>query len=158
MIHLAIALGGLAGAFARYGLGEWVVTWAGTEFPWATFATNLSGSLLLGGLMQALPRTTVPAATRAGLTVGLCGGFTTFSTFSFETVGLLRRGAWGLASLYVGGSAAGGVVAVVAGMSLAGLLLQHRLASAPVTAGSAEPAPSFRDHRQASDPPSRRAD
>lgn len=139
MIRLAIALGGLAGALARFGVGEALGAWTGNAFPWPTLLVNLSGSLLLGALMQALPLTTVSAATRAGLTVGLCGGFTTFSTFSFETVSLLQHGAWAPALLYAGASAAGAMGAVVIGMASAARLFQRRLASATVTAETAAP-------------------
>jgi hypothetical protein len=85
----------------------------------------------------------VSAATRAGLTVGLCGGFTTFSTFSFETVSLLQRGAWAPAVLYAGASGAGAMGAVVIGMAGAARLFQRRLASGTATAKTAAPSPVF---------------
>lgn len=141
MIRLAIAVGGVVGALARFGVGQALAAWTGSAFPWPTLLINLSGSLLLGTLMQTLPLMTVSAATRAGLTVGLCGGFTTFSTFSFETVSLLQRGAWAPAILYAGASAAGAMAGVVIGMAGGARLFQRRLASATGAAETAAPAP-----------------
>jgi CrcB protein len=116
---LYVALGGAAGALARFALGGWVTRWAGPGFPWATFGINLAGSLLLGWLLRALPGHPAEVQLRALLTVGFCGAFTTFSTFGWETAELLRRGAHGTAAAYVGGSVVLSVVGVFAGAWLA---------------------------------------
>lgn len=113
-----MALGGALGALARFAIGGWVTTWAGPEFPWGTFVINVSGSLLLGFLMRVLPSPTAAPEARALLTVGLCGGFTTFSTFDFETLVLLQERLYGLAALYSLGSVLTCLAGVFAGMWL----------------------------------------
>ncbi|CAN5861843.1 fluoride efflux transporter CrcB [soil metagenome] len=118
MIHLYVALGGALGALARFAIGGWVTTWAGPGFPWGTFVINVSGSLLLGFLMRVLPSPAASSEARALLTVGLCGGFTTFSTFDFETLVLLQERLYGLAALYSLGSVLTCLAGVFAGMSL----------------------------------------
>ena len=116
---LYLAVGGVAGTLARYGIGTWVPTWAGTGFPWGTFIINASGSLLLGFALRAFEISPVSPEARALVSVGLCGAFTTFSTFSYETVRLLQDGLWARGAAYAFGSLAVGLVAVCLGMSLA---------------------------------------
>jgi fluoride exporter len=111
-----ISLGGAIGAMARFGIGGWLTPWVGTGFPWATFLVNVSGSFLLGFLQRALQTRTASAATRGFLTIGLCGGFTTFSTFDFETLALLDEGRYALAAAYSAGSVVTCVAGVFAGM------------------------------------------
>jgi fluoride exporter len=115
---LFIAAGGAAGGVTRHALGAWVTGWAGTSFPVATLGVNLAGALLLGGLAAVLPRSRVTPETQALLTVGLCGGFTTFSTFSLEAVQLLGAARWGAAALYVATTAALGPPLFVLGVGL----------------------------------------
>ncbi len=99
---LAVALGSAAGGVARFLLSAWLEQRATSSFPYATLLVNLSGSLLLGFLATWTYETVgVPADVRALLTTGLCGGYTTFSTFSLETVALAEEGAIGRAALYV---------------------------------------------------------
>lgn len=99
---LAVALGSAAGGVARFLLSAWLEQRTASSFPYATLLVNLSGSLLLGFLATWTYETVgVPAELRALLTTGLCGGFTTFSTFSLETVALADEGALGRAALYV---------------------------------------------------------
>jgi CrcB protein len=117
--YLYVAVGGAAGALARFWLGGWVAGWARPGFPWATFAINVAGSLLLGFLLRLLPGRAAEVELRALLAVGFCGAFTTFSTFGVETVELLRRSAYGAAAAYAAGSVAASVLAVVAGAWLA---------------------------------------
>ncbi|MBV9108525.1 MAG: fluoride efflux transporter CrcB [Gemmatimonadetes bacterium] len=121
ILLLYLAVGGVAGTLARYGLGKWIPTWAGTDFPWHTLAINLSGSFVLGFAMHVSETLPVSPEVRGMVTVGFCGAFTTFSTFSFETVVLIQEGAWGRAAAYSLGSLALGLAAVLAGMSLAPL-------------------------------------
>lgn len=117
----AIALGGAAGSVARHLLGTYVGTRT-TGLPWGTLLVNVTGSLLLGFLVRYLAGRTHSPALVAALTVGFCGGYTTFSAFSVETVLLIERGAWARALLYalasvalcVGGAAVG--VALARGM------------------------------------------
>jgi CrcB protein len=110
VIYLYVALGGAAGALARFWL---------SGSPWATFGINVAGSLLLGFLVRLLPGQAAEAELRALLAVGFCGAFTTFSTFGVETVELLRRSAYGAAAAYMAGSVGLSVLAVVAGAWLA---------------------------------------
>jgi CrcB protein len=114
-----VALGGALGALARYGISGWVYDRLGEAFPWGTFVVNVLGCLLLGLVIRWLQVSSVSPALRPFLTIGLLGAFTTFSTFSFETVALLQEGQWLRAGLYAGGSVALGLIAMVAGMALA---------------------------------------
>jgi len=115
---LWIGLGGAAGALARFGMGGWVTTWAGMVFPWGTFAVNVVGSVALGGANRALRPATSPYL-RAFLTVGLCGGFTTFSTFDFEVFTLAADGRPYSAAAYALASAVCCVGGIYLGRDLA---------------------------------------
>ncbi len=123
MILLSLAVGGILGTLARYGLAGWVQGWAGASFPWGTFAVNLLGSFLLGLALRGSEAAAFSPETRALLTTGFCGAFTTFSTLSWETVALLQAGAWGRAGAYALGSLGLGLAAVWAGLSLAPVVL-----------------------------------
>ncbi|RLB66506.1 MAG: fluoride efflux transporter CrcB [Deltaproteobacteria bacterium] len=91
ILYLGI-FGGL-GCVARYMISGWVYTLAGKTLPYGTLAVNVIGSLLLGLIMEGSLRSTLLSPElRFGLTVGFMGGFTTFSTFSYETVRLLEEG------------------------------------------------------------------
>ena len=122
---LTIALGGAAGTLARYGLGAWAQRYS-AGFPIGTLVINVLGSLLLGFLFRVLVQSGVSPELRVGLTIGFCGGFTTFSTFSFETATLLEGGSWTRAALYVTGSVLLSLLATFAGFALARLWLQPR--------------------------------
>ena len=87
---LWICLGGAAGTGARYLLSGWLLRAAGPGFPWGTLAVNVLGSFLLGLLMQVALATDL----RLALTVGVMGGFTTYSTFNYETLQYLLRDEW----------------------------------------------------------------
>jgi CrcB protein len=113
-----VALGGALGALARYGLSGWVYDRLGEAFPWGTLVVNVVGCLLLGAAVRWLQVSAAPPAVRPFLTIGLLGAFTTFSTFSYETVVLLQEGQWARAGLYVGGSVSVGLVAMVAGVAV----------------------------------------
>lgn len=117
-----IALGGGLGSTARYGLAQAWPTTPGT-FPWATFTTNVSGSLLLGLLMVHVLEIWPPSRyLRPFLGVGILGGFTTFSTYTVEVRGLLAGGRVSLADAYALSSLVAGLAAVWTGMALARLL------------------------------------
>lgn len=115
---IAVALGGAAGTLARYGLGAYAERYV-AAFPYATLGVNVLGSLLLGALVQVLPSSGASPALRAALTIGLCGGFTTFSTFSHDTVRLLAAGSYGRAAAYVVASVGLSLLAVFAGFEAA---------------------------------------
>ena len=111
---------GAAGTLARYGLQGLVQHRSSSNFPSGTLAVNLLGCFLLGGIAEyALAHLTISPEWRIGITVGFFGAFTTFSSFSWETVQLLRDRDWMRAGLYVVTSVVGGILAVVLGMRLA---------------------------------------
>ncbi|MDY6941741.1 MAG: fluoride efflux transporter CrcB [Pseudomonadota bacterium] len=96
LISLAIAAGGALGALARYWMSVWVQRVAGTDFPLGTLSVNVVGSLILGFLYSwSLTRADSAPLVRSLLMVGFLGSFTTFSTFSVETLNLLTAGAFG---------------------------------------------------------------
>lgn len=99
---LAVALGSAVGGVARFLLSAWIQQRTATSFPYATLLVNVSGSLALGFLATWTFETAgISSELRALLTTGLCGGYTTFSSFSLETVALAEEGALGRAALYV---------------------------------------------------------
>lgn len=116
---LYVALGGAIGASGRYGLGLWTERIAGGSFPYGTLSVNILGSFLMGLLAAWL-------AVKAGgnetlrllLGVGILGGFTTFSSFSLDSVNLLRDKGAGAFLLYVGASVALSLLAIAAGLWL----------------------------------------
>lgn len=123
VLLLGIGIAGALGAASRYGVAEWVARrWRG-RFPAATFVINVTGAFTLGVLMSA------GAGDAAGLTslrtvlgTGFLGGYTTFSTLSFETHALARRGHTALAWLNAAGTLCAGIVAVAAGIALGHLI------------------------------------
>jgi CrcB protein len=115
-----VCLGGAAGSGARYLLAGWVQRLAGAGFPAGTLAVNLLGSFVLGLLMPLGLRTDLLSPTvRVALATGLLGGFTTYSTFSYETMSLLQEGAWLAAVANVGGTVVGCLAASFLGYGLA---------------------------------------
>lgn len=122
---VAIAGGGAAGTVLRYLIGQWVPRAAG-GFPVATWGINVLGSFLIAVLARLLSTPDSSPVLRAALTVGLCGGFTTYSTFSAETIALLQEGRPARAALYVLASLCCGALAVMAGLSVGGRVLVTR--------------------------------
>ncbi|MGH7655448.1 MAG: fluoride efflux transporter CrcB [Gemmatimonadaceae bacterium] len=118
MIILLIALGGAVGSVARYLLGRAVQGALHLEFPIGTFAVNVLGCLLIGVLAKFFMHSQTEIPLRATLMIGFCGGFTTFSTFSLDTLGLIQGGEWGRAALYVALSALVCVGATAAGFAV----------------------------------------
>lgn len=89
-----VALGGMIGSLGRYWMSGVVQDLAERPFPYGTLAVNVTGSFVLGLIMAlSLERGAIGADARLFLSIGLCGGFTTMSTFSYETLALLRDGA-----------------------------------------------------------------
>jgi CrcB protein len=119
---LSLAVGGLVGTLARYEMARWVHGWTGTAFPWGTFAVNALGCVALGFLVRYSESAAWSPELRGMLTVGFCGAFTTFSTFSYETVAMLQGGELVKAAAYAFGSLAVGIAGMLAGLGLAGLL------------------------------------
>lgn len=116
---LAIAAGGALGSVARYLVVAQMTRWFGFNFPWGTLTVNVVGGLTIGILAELMAlKWSVSPELRAFLIVGILGGFTTFSAFSLETIGLAQNGAVILALLYVAASVALSVGAVFVGLSL----------------------------------------
>ncbi|HEX4441392.1 MAG TPA: fluoride efflux transporter CrcB [Thermoanaerobaculia bacterium] len=115
-----ICLGGALGTGARYLLSGFAAAELGTVFPWGTLAVNVIGSLLLGAIMHVGLTTSLLSPTlRMTLGTGVLGGFTTYSTFNYETLRQLQDGAWPLALTYVGVTLFGCLAAGWAGVTLA---------------------------------------
>ena len=117
--YLWVGLGGFLGSVARYAFAVGLGNTPTGRFPWATFAVNCLGCLLIGVMAGWLSRASVPESARLFLVTGILGGFTTFSAFGLESVGLLRRGEFSLALLYILGSVLVGIAAVWLGLRLA---------------------------------------
>ncbi|MEW6776322.1 MAG: fluoride efflux transporter CrcB [Bdellovibrionota bacterium] len=97
-----ICLGGAAGTAARYFVSGWALKSLGPAFPYGTLAVNVVGSFLLAAIMHVGLATDFLSPTlRLALTTGVMGGFTTYSTFSYETMKYLQEGAWYLAATNV---------------------------------------------------------
>lgn len=118
--YLLVMLGGAIGSGLRYGLGAWVQGLAGPSFPWSTFLINISGSFLIGIVLRLNLEGVLSPEARLLLAVGVLGGYTTFSTFSFETLSLVQQGEWAKALGYVLGSVLLGFIAVWLAYWLAG--------------------------------------
>lgn len=118
--YLSIGLGGFFGAIARVLLKSVVIVADIGQFPLNTFLINIAGSFLLSFILTvAFEGWRMNADLRMGLTTGLLGAFTTFSTFCKESVGLMRSGALPVALLYMAGSVAAGLFAAYLGVVLA---------------------------------------
>lgn len=114
----AVAAGGVVGALARFGLHEAFPSAAG-QFPWATFAVNATGSLLIGVLMVLVTEVwTGRPLLRPFLGVGVLGGFTTFSTYALDIEQAVSAGAARTAVFYLGGTLVAAMLAVWAGAGL----------------------------------------
>jgi len=114
---LAVFLGGGAGCLTRYTI-SWLTSGLNWVFPWPTFAINILGSFLLG-LFVVWFRSHPQPAWYLLLGTGFCGGFTTFSTFSVETLDLIEKDRLAMAGLYAGGSVVAGFMAAMLAVRLA---------------------------------------
>ncbi len=123
---LVIFCGGL-GSGARYLFGGWVAQLLGVAFPYGTIAINAIGSFLIGLIMSlSLSTGAIGPDLRVALTTGVMGGFTTYSTFNYETLALFQQGAWRLGALNVLVT-----VALCLAMGTLGLLAARWLATQP---------------------------
>jgi CrcB protein len=121
---VAIALGGALGSVGRFLVAGWVGRVLGVNFPWGTLAVNVIGGLVMGVLVGLMAQVwSVTPAIRAFLTVGVLGGFTTFSAFSLETILLLERGELLAGLFYIAASVVLSVGAVWCGLRLVRLVL-----------------------------------
>lgn len=120
-----IALGGAVGSVARYLLGGIVQRTAGMAFPTGTLMVNVTGSFIAGFLLRYFMNVQTHPLLRAALIVGFCGGFTTFSAFTTETLGLVEGGEYWRSALYVLASVALSLVAVFAGFAAGVVAIPH---------------------------------
>lgn len=126
-LFVYVAIGAAVGGVARLALTGFVQQRAGADFPAGTLVVNLTGSFLLGFFVRyALQSASVGPELRAMLTTGFCGGYTTLSTFSYETAVLIEDGEYGRAGLYVGASVVGALIATFAGFACAEWVLRLR--------------------------------
>ena len=124
---ILICLGGAVGTGARYVLGGLVVRWLGADFPYGTLLINVLGSFLIGLIQQVgLSTLLIPDTLRLVLAIGVMGGFTTYSSFSYETLKLAETGSWVGASLYVGLTTALCLVCCALGLSLGRVLVEGK--------------------------------
>jgi fluoride exporter len=115
-----IAIFGAIGTVLRYGLQGLVQIRVGGTFPYGTLLINLTGCFFLGLIGQfTLNRIVIPPDWRVAIAVGFFGGYTTFSSFGWETAKMLEDGEWLRASTYIGASVVAGLLLSVAGVRLA---------------------------------------
>lgn len=127
LIWLYVAVGSAAGGVSRYLLGTVIQQRYGLGFPIGTLVVNITGSLLLGFILRlALGGTQMSPETRILLTTGFCGGYTTFSTFTYETAAMFESGQYRRAIVYVTLSVVLSVLATFAGFALAQSALTFR--------------------------------
>jgi CrcB protein len=119
-----IALGGSLGAVARYGLSTFVYHVTSEVFPWGTLAINLIGSFFIGIFIELFDSAVIPTEWRSFITIGFLGAFTTFSTYTLETVNLLRDGELRLATFNVVASNFAAILFLVLGIYSSRLLLK----------------------------------
>jgi fluoride exporter len=120
---LAVVAGAGIGGGLRYAIGLWLAERWGASFPWHTFVVNISGAFLLGIVMAlSAERGVISQEWRLFLGVGILGGYTTFSTLSYESIALMERGLVLNGALNMFGSAVAGLVAVVAGVYVGRIL------------------------------------
>ena len=116
----AVATGGAFGSVVRYLVGTWFLQRVGPSFPWGTLTINVSGAFLIGIVMElAQTRLGLSPYARLFLATGILGGYTTFSTFAYETYLLGHDGLGVQAAVYGFGSVVAGVAAALLGIALA---------------------------------------
>ncbi len=116
-----VALAGALGALARYGVHGLVQSRTASQFPYGTVVVNLAGSFVLGLVVGLATYQGLDADVRTVVGTGFIGAYTTFSSFSYDTVGLLEDGATSAALVNALGSVALGLIAATAGFALAGV-------------------------------------
>jgi CrcB protein len=127
MTYVWVAIGGALGSMFRYWCSDMAARLMGETFPWGTVGVNIFGSFIIGA-MAAISATDsrflISADMRIFVMVGICGGYTTFSSFSLQTLNLLRESEWALAAVNIGASVIFCMLAVWIGY-MAGLALSR---------------------------------
>ena len=117
---LAVSAGAVVGANLRYWMSRYALRLLGPIFPYGTLAINVLGSFVLGFFMAwTTERAVVDPRWRLLIAVGFCGGYTTFSSYAYETMGFVQQGQWTMMTLNVLGNNLLTCLAVLAGMALA---------------------------------------
>ena len=120
---LAISIGAVLGANLRYWMSRSTVRWLGPAFPYSTLAINVIGSFVLGFFLAwTTERTIVDPRWRLLIAVGFCGGYTTFSSYAYETVVFFEQGHWSLMAINFMANNVLACLAVLSGMALARVL------------------------------------
>ncbi len=138
----ALSIGGVLGVNARFWLGVAINRFASSQFPWATFTINVTGSFAIGLCTAILARWLPHPHARLLIIVGFLGGYTTFSSYSMESLALWERGERGLCLAYLIGSVIAGFAAVVLGTVLGRARLPEStgtISRSQTTAASVEP-------------------
>ncbi|HXR37286.1 MAG TPA: fluoride efflux transporter CrcB [Candidatus Binataceae bacterium] len=116
---LLVGIGGFIGSIARYLVGGWFAARFGSAFPYGTFVINVTGSFIIGFFLAfAQDRVSLSPYWRLFFAVGFVGGYTTFSTFEYESISLLQNGEMLLGAIYMIGSLVIGAVAAIGGIAL----------------------------------------
>jgi len=124
LLSLYVAIGSAVGGVARWVIGNWIQLRSGAGFPFGTLAVNTTGALLLGIIVRvAIGTQSMGPEMRLLLATGFCGGYTTFSTFSYETAVMLEQGEYGRATTYVLASVFASLLAMFLGFMIARALL-----------------------------------
>jgi CrcB protein len=129
LTYLWIAIGGALGSVARYGCSDLAARSFGATFPWGTLIVNVVGSFVIGAFATLTGpdgRWMVSPDARIFVTIGICGGYTTFSSFSLQTLNLMRTGEMGAAAVNILGSVVLCLAAVWAGYVVGALINQAR--------------------------------
>jgi CrcB protein len=125
MQYLWIGLGGFLGANVRFLVQQWAAQWWGADFPYGTLLANVSGSFIIAFFLTLTSgRLTVSPETRLFVAVGFLGGFTTFSSFAYETFRLAGQNGWGVAVFNFVSNNVLGLIGILLGVMLAQLLQQ----------------------------------
>lgn len=117
-----VAVGGALGAVCRFVVGTWIAERVSPDFPWSTFLINVTGSFLIGVVFGLVTEGLLSTEARLFLAVGVLGGYTTFSTFSYETLELLLDGNMRAFLFNALGQSAAGLIAVYLGLVLSRIL------------------------------------
>ena len=119
---LLVAIGAAIGGVARYLIGGWLASLLGANFPWGTVFVNVTGSFVIGVVLVLVQGGALPAGARPFVAVGILGGYTTFSTYSYETLKLITDGNYGVAVINVFVQLVLGLIGVYLGVVLGRLI------------------------------------